>query len=117
MTQVYYTKTYATPSYYTEVPKYYTEKADYCATAYAVKVYYTEKPKCYSAATNTKQRLRFITPPRPLSITLQLTLPPATTLKFQSITLPRVTKPLRHLNVTPRPTLLHLSKGRLLNIS
>jgi hypothetical protein len=77
MNQVNCTKTYATPSYYTEVPKYYTEKAEYCATAYAVTVYYTEKPKCYSAATNTKQRLRFITPPRSLSITLQLTLLPS----------------------------------------
>jgi hypothetical protein len=71
VTQVYYTTTYATPSYYTEVPKYYTEKAEYYATAYAATVNYTEKPKYYSAPTNTKQRLRFISPPRSPSITLQ----------------------------------------------
>ncbi|KAK4027960.1 hypothetical protein OUZ56_017100 [Daphnia magna] len=46
----YYTTSYATPSYYTEAPKYYTTKApEYFTTTYAAPSYYTEAPKYYSA--------------------------------------------------------------------
>jgi hypothetical protein len=39
-----------------------------------------------------------------------------TTPKLRSVTLLPVTTPLRHLNVTPRPTLLQLTTGRFLSI-
>ncbi|EFX87095.1 hypothetical protein DAPPUDRAFT_236019 [Daphnia pulex] len=42
-------KTYATPSYYTEAHKYCTDKAEYYTTTFAAPVYYTEEPKYYSA--------------------------------------------------------------------
>ncbi len=61
MTQVYYTTTYAAPSYYTEVPQYYTEKAEYYATAFAATVYYTEKPKYYSIQYRTEAPVYFLT--------------------------------------------------------
>ncbi|EFX76430.1 hypothetical protein DAPPUDRAFT_322323 [Daphnia pulex] len=41
--------------------------------SYAALVYYTEEPKYNSAPTNTKQRIRFTKPPRPLSITINAT--------------------------------------------
>ncbi|EFX74547.1 hypothetical protein DAPPUDRAFT_251731 [Daphnia pulex] len=46
---VYYTTTYATPSYYTEAPMYYTTKApEYYNTTYAAPPNYTEASKYYS---------------------------------------------------------------------
>jgi hypothetical protein len=71
---------------------------------YAAQVYYTEEPKYNSAPTNIKQRLRFTTPLRPLSFTLQPSLPPATTLQP---TLPLATKP-KALSTTPKePNITH----------
>jgi hypothetical protein len=81
---------------------------------------------------NTTPRLQFTTPqptlhlattPRPLSTTLPmhlsiiplLTLLRPATPKLRTITLSRVTTPLRYLNVTPRPTLLQLTTETFLN--
>jgi hypothetical protein len=82
---------------------------------------------------NTTPRLQFTTPqptlhlattPRPLCTTLPrhlsiitlLTLLRPTTPKLRSITLSRLTTPLRHLNITPHLPLLQLTTGTFLNI-
>jgi hypothetical protein len=91
----YYTTTYAAPSYYTEVPKYYSapsytiEEPECYTTTYAAPAYYTKVPKYYSASSYytevpvsnievpknfflpaTIPRLPFITPPKRPSTTL-----------------------------------------------
>jgi hypothetical protein len=50
-----YTRTtYATTSYYTKAPEYYT-------TRYAAPAYYTESPKYYSAPSYTNKALEYFT--------------------------------------------------------
>ncbi len=62
----------------------------------------------------TTLKLLFTTPPMHPSIIPLLTLG-STTSKLRSITLPRITTPLRHLNITPQSSLLQLTAKRLLN--
>ncbi len=136
MAPEYYTTTWASSSHYTETPKYYsapsytttTETAKYHAaptyyTAAAAPSYYVE-PEYYTEAPVTPQpTLHLATTPRHLSTTLPshlsiiplLTLLRPTTPKLRSITLFRVTTPLRHLNITLHPTLLQRTTGTFLN--
>jgi hypothetical protein len=135
MAPEYYTTTWASSSHYTETPKYYsapsytttTETAKY----YVVPTYYTAaapsyyvEPEYYTEAPVTPQpTLHLATTPRHLSTTLPrhlsiiplLTLLRPTTPKLRSITLFRVTTPLRHLNITLHPTLLQRTTGTFLN--
>ncbi|EFX89592.1 hypothetical protein DAPPUDRAFT_310473 [Daphnia pulex] len=55
---VYYTTTYATPSYNTAAPKYYTEEAAYYTTTYAAS--FTTSMKLSIALLETTTKLRFI---------------------------------------------------------
>ncbi|XP_046442118.1 uncharacterized protein LOC124192706 [Daphnia pulex] len=55
---VYYTTTYATPTYNTAAPKYYTEEAAYYTTTYAAS--FTTSTKLSIALLETTTKLRFI---------------------------------------------------------
>jgi hypothetical protein len=129
---VYYTTTYATPSYYTEAPKYYTVKAEYYTTTYSVLVYFREEePKFYSAPSyyETEAPVYYTTTQAPDYYTSTYAAPKYNTevpkyyttkatnyyLLHRSATLPQVTTLLRHLKFTPYPSIPQLVTRRLLN--
>jgi hypothetical protein len=128
---VYYTTTYATPSYYTEAPKYYTVKAEYYTATYSALVYFTEEPKFYSALSyyETEAPVYYTTTQAPDYYTSTYAAPKYNTevpkyytikatnyyLLHRSATLPQVTTLLRHLKFTPYPSIPQLVTRRLLN--
>jgi hypothetical protein len=91
---VYYTLTYATPSYNTEAPKYYTEEAAYYTTTYAAQVYFAEEPKYITLLQTTKAHKYYTSKASDYYTTTYAA--PTQTPKFLSIPLPRATTLLRH---------------------
>jgi hypothetical protein len=92
--------TAAAPSYYVE-PEYYTEAPVYYTTTYATPSYYTETPKYYNTKAPEYCTTTYAAPTNYTEVPKYYSIPCTTTL--------------RHLNITPHPTLLQLTTGTLLN--